>query len=99
MHYYGEKKWDDVIFSDEKKFNLDGPDGFRYFWYDLRKEKEIFSKHTFGGGSVIVWGGFATVENIYSSLTLWSASSQESALHRMRINLELWLGACRICIV
>ncbi|GBN44115.1 Transposable element Tc3 transposase [Araneus ventricosus] len=46
------KKWDDVIFSDEKKFNLDGPDGFRYFWYDLRKEKEIFSKLTFGGGSV-----------------------------------------------
>ncbi|GBO31685.1 hypothetical protein AVEN_166392-1 [Araneus ventricosus] len=44
------KKWD-VIFSDEKKFNLDGPDGFRYFWYDLRKEKEIFSKRTFGGGS------------------------------------------------
>ncbi|GBN88792.1 Transposable element Tc3 transposase, partial [Araneus ventricosus] len=49
-----------VIFSDEKKFNLDGPDGFRYFWYDLRKEKEIFSKRTFGGGSVMVWGGFAT---------------------------------------
>ncbi|GBM73692.1 Transposable element Tc3 transposase [Araneus ventricosus] len=54
------KKWDYVIFSDEKKFNLDGPDGFRYFWYDLRKEKEIFSKRTFGGGSVMVWGGFAT---------------------------------------
>ncbi|GBN77400.1 Transposable element Tc3 transposase [Araneus ventricosus] len=54
------KKWDDDIFSDEKKFNLDGPDGCRYFWYDLRKEKEIFSKRTFGGGSVIVWGGFAT---------------------------------------
>ncbi|GBO08049.1 Transposable element Tc3 transposase [Araneus ventricosus] len=47
------KKWD-VIFSDEKKFNLDGPNGFRYFWYDLRKEKEIFSKRTFGGGSVMV---------------------------------------------
>ncbi|GBM84936.1 Transposable element Tc3 transposase [Araneus ventricosus] len=59
MHYYG-KKWDDVIFSDEKKFNLDGSNGFRYFWYDIRKEKEIFSKCTFGGGSVMVWGSFET---------------------------------------
>ncbi|GBM36738.1 hypothetical protein AVEN_171851-1 [Araneus ventricosus] len=53
------KKWDDVILSDEKKFNLDG---FRYFWYDLRKEKEFFSSSifSFGGGSLMVWGGFAT---------------------------------------
>ena len=52
-------KWNDVVFSDEKKFNLDGPDGFKYFWYDLRKEKEIFSKRSFGGGSVMVWAGYA----------------------------------------
>ncbi|GBL94094.1 Transposable element Tc3 transposase [Araneus ventricosus] len=49
------KKWDEAIFSDEIKFNLDGPDGLLYFWFDLRKEKEIFSKRT-----VMVWGGFAT---------------------------------------
>lgn len=53
------QKWADVIFSDEKKFNLDGPDGFRYFWYDLRKTKEVFSRRQFGGGSVMVWGAFA----------------------------------------
>lgn len=55
------KKWDDVVFSDEKRFNLDGPDGYRYFWYDLRKQKEVFSKRKFGGGSLMIWGGFATV--------------------------------------
>ena len=48
------QKWIDVIFSDETKFNLDEPDGFCYFWYDLRKTKEEFSKRQYGGGSVKV---------------------------------------------
>ena len=35
--------WDNIIFSDEKKFNLDEPDGHQfYYWHDLRLEKEIF---------------------------------------------------------
>jgi len=48
-------RWKNVIFSDEKKFNLDGPDGFQYYWRDLRTEpRTIFSRHS-GGGSVQVW--------------------------------------------
>jgi hypothetical protein len=50
--------WSKVVFSDEKKFNLDGPDGFAYYWHDLRKEKTIFSKRVQGGGSVMLWGCF-----------------------------------------
>ena len=48
-----------VIFSDEKKFNCDGPDGFDGYWHDLRKEKVYFSKRNFGGGSLMVWGAFS----------------------------------------
>ena len=47
------------FFSDEKKFNLDGPDEYKYYWHDLRKEKKIFSKRHSGGGSVIIWGAFS----------------------------------------
>lgn len=49
-----------VIFSDEKKWNLDGADGFNGYWHDLRKEKRYFSKRNFGGGSVMVWGAFCS---------------------------------------
>ena len=49
-------KW---IFSDEKKFNLDGPDGINFFWRDIRKEKEVFSRRNFGGGSLMVHGAFS----------------------------------------
>lgn len=53
-----DNEWISVIFSDEKKFNLDGPDGAKSYWHDLRKEKAIFSKRNFGGGSLMVWGAF-----------------------------------------
>eukprot|EP00644_Phytophthora_capsici_P005619 jgi/Phyca11/38149/gw1.2.122.1 len=49
--------WRRVIFSDEKKFNLDGPDGYQYYWHDVRNDQEIFSKRASGGGSVMVWAG------------------------------------------
>lgn len=55
--YHNYQHWDKVIFTDEKKWNLDGPDGLRYYWHDLRKEPRYFSKRNFGGGSLMVWGG------------------------------------------
>jgi transposase len=52
------QEWKTVLFSDEKKFNLDGPDGWQFYWHDLRKEPQYFSKRVQGGGSLMVWAAF-----------------------------------------
>lgn len=54
-HISWKKMWRKVIFSDEKKFNLDGPDGYQYYFHDLRKEPKFLSRRQMGGGSVMVW--------------------------------------------
>lgn len=51
-------QWQNIIFSDEKKFNLDGPDGCHYYWHDLRKEPRTVMSRNFGGGSIMVWAAF-----------------------------------------
>ena len=48
------------MFSDEKKFNCDGPDGNRFYWHDLRKDKLNFSRRNFRGGGVMVWAAIAS---------------------------------------
>jgi hypothetical protein len=58
------QKWREVIFSDEKKFNLDGPDSNQYYCHDLRKEPQYFSKRRAGGGSLMVWAGFGSSRKI-----------------------------------
>ncbi|KHJ87984.1 hypothetical protein OESDEN_12227 [Oesophagostomum dentatum] len=55
-----ERDWTKVVFSDEKKFNLDGPDGSKFYWRDLCKSPVQFSRRNFGGGSVMVWGAFSS---------------------------------------
>lgn len=51
-------QWANMIFSDEKKWNLDGPDGLRYQWVDKRNPEHVNMRRHTGGGSVMVWGGF-----------------------------------------
>jgi hypothetical protein len=59
-HVAWKCQWNNVIFSDEKKFNLDGPDGLMYYWRDVRKKPLRCHRRAFGGGSLMVWGGIST---------------------------------------
>jgi len=50
-----------MVFSDEKRFNLDGPDGTKYYWHDLRKERLHFSRRQGGGAGIMFWGGIGAL--------------------------------------
>ncbi|KAG3158726.1 hypothetical protein C6341_g14318 [Phytophthora cactorum] len=52
--------WDSIIFSDEKKWNLDGPDGFQHYWRDLCKPPHHTKRRQAGGGSAMVWAAFSS---------------------------------------
>lgn len=53
--YRGDYYWCKVVFSDEKKFNLDRPDRLSYSCNDLNKKPRSFGPRKHGGGSVMVW--------------------------------------------
>ena len=53
-----DDEWCQVVFSDEKKWNLDGPDGMRYRWVDSRQPEPRNMRRHSGGGSVMIWGAF-----------------------------------------
>nr|CCA18776.1 Transposable element Tc3 transposase putative [Albugo laibachii Nc14] len=48
--------WVNVMFSDEKKWNMDGLDGYKQ-WIDTRAKQSVQIRRHSGGGSVMVWGG------------------------------------------
>ncbi|GAB9476352.1 hypothetical protein Gpo141_00013418 [Globisporangium polare] len=52
--------WATVVFSDEKKWNCDGPDSMRYQWEDTRVPVQPNVRRHSGGGSVMVWAAFSS---------------------------------------
>ena len=57
------KQWENIIFSYEKKFNLNAPDGFGYYWHTIITIIEFFQNFKWGKG-LIVWLGFSSNETL-----------------------------------
>lgn len=85
-HMAWTDEWKKVIFSDEKKFNLDGPDGFRYYFHDLRKNQVILSRRPSAYGSVKVWGAISSKGPI-DLVFLKGKQSAKSYVNRLETQL------------
>ena len=70
-----------------KKFNLDGPDGFKYYWQDLRADKSVAMSRNFGGGTLMMWAAFS-----YSSKTPLCKIST-------RMNSEKYIDLLEDCLI
>ena len=85
---YGlDKRMEKVGFTDEKKFNLDGPDGYKYYFHDLRKEERFLSRRQCGGVSIILWGSIS----YNGALSLVKISGHQNAIKYVEL-LDQELG-------
>jgi hypothetical protein len=86
LHQTWVDEWNKVLFSDEKRFSLDGPDCYSYYWHDLRKEKLISEKSQSGSSGVMVWAGFGSqgkTDLVYCTGKMNSVNYQNVLEHHM----------------
>ena len=53
-----------LYFLRKKKINLDGPDGFKYYWHHVNKDEPSYSKRIRGRRGTIVWASFCSSEQL-----------------------------------
>ena len=92
MTWNKEKR--NVVFSDEKKFNLNGQDGWNYYWHDIRKEPEVFKKIAKSKNSCMVGGAFCGKGKLD---LIFIEGDLNSITYQVLLNQYLISDANRIC--
>ena len=69
------EKWNDGFSEMKKDFIWMDQMDFRYFWYDLCKEKSVF-QNKFGGRFEMIWGAFAAGETMSMIFVQGSMNSE-----------------------
>jgi hypothetical protein len=81
-HLDWQDEWNSVVFSDEKKFRLDGPDGNMYYYHDKRKPELLKDKWHSGGGGVMVWLRYSRARG--------SVSASQQAVSLQKLTSKFW---------
>ncbi|KAA8492041.1 Transposable element Tc3 transposase [Porphyridium purpureum] len=55
-HHRKREELRDVVFTNEKEWNVDGPDGLKFYWTGLEDEPTVRLSRACGGHSLMVWG-------------------------------------------
>ena len=90
IHQTWNQEWQNVVWSDEKKWNLDGPDSCARIWHDNRRKKPVLMKRHTGGGSLMVWGAFSFHGKSNLTTITTSQNSAEYQSHLRDTLLPVW---------
>ena len=66
-----------VVFSNRKKFNLDGPDGFQKYWHAKNFPGENYSTRPSGEGSLMIWRNLLIFRKTETTICQWSTKSSK----------------------
>ena len=64
-HIGRKSEWSKVIFSEEKKFNIDWTDGVKDYWHDHSQYRKCFVSRNFGRCSVMIWAAISANGKTY----------------------------------
>lgn len=67
--------WNEVILADKYRFNFDYPNGFMYYWHNLRKDTQYFCTLHQGWKSVMVWSAVS----YYAELHIFFISTKKDS--------------------
>ena len=83
-----------IIYSHEKKFNIDGPGDWCRYQGDLRKGEKTFCKGNTGDGGVMVWDALSKSGQIGFTPCFLKMNQDKCTKALEKTMLEYYIMAC-----